>query len=66
MRRLLSFWILSRHPGDVYQWSNEAKYRVGIDAKDVIALFDIRDRAGQSIGMPRISSVISALHRFRA
>ncbi len=59
----IAFWILSRHPGDVFAWSNSPRYRVRVPAEEVIALFDIRSRAGQYIGMPRFASVIKRLHR---
>ena len=59
----IAYWILNRHPGDVFAWSSQPKYRERIPAKDIIALFDIRTRAGQYVGMPRLSSIIQRLHR---
>jgi lambda family phage portal protein len=59
----IAYWILTRHPGDVFAWSNSVKYRERVDAQDVIAFFAMRSRAGQYIGMPRFSSIIQRLHR---
>jgi lambda family phage portal protein len=59
----VAYWILTRHPGDIYAWANSPKYRERVDAKDVIALFDIRTRAGQYVAVPRFSSIIARLHR---
>lgn len=59
----IAYWLLSRHPGDVFAWSASPRYRVQTAAEDVIALWDIRTRAGQYIGMPRFSSIIKRLHR---
>ncbi len=59
----IAFWILSRHPGDVFAWSSSPRYRERIDAADIIPLFDLRSRAGQYVGMPRFASVIKRLHR---
>jgi lambda family phage portal protein len=59
----VAYWILDRHPGDVYAWSNSPRYRTRIDAEEIIALFDIKTRAGQLVGMPRLASIIQRLHR---
>lgn len=59
----IAFWILSRHPGDVIVFQDYKKYRVRVPAEDMIALWDIRTRAGQFVGMPRFSSIIQRLHR---
>lgn len=59
----LAFWILTRHPGDVFAWSQSPRYRERVEASKVIALWDIRTRAGQYVGMPRFASVIKRLHR---
>jgi lambda family phage portal protein len=59
----VAYHILTRHPGDVFAWSNEPKYRERVPAEDVIALFDVRTRAGQQVAMPRFSSIITRLHR---
>lgn len=59
----VAYWILTKHPGDVFAWSSQGKYRQRIAAEDIIALFDIRTRAGQYVGMPRFASIIQRLHR---
>lgn len=59
----VAYWILQRHPGDIFAYSQESKYRERVPAEDIIAFFDIRTRAGQMIGMPRFSSIIARLHR---
>lgn len=59
----VAYWLLTRHPGDVFAWSNQDKYRERVDAKDIIAFFAMRSRAGQYVGMSRFSSVIQRLHR---
>lgn len=59
------YHILTRHPGDVYAYSNQARYRERVPAEDIIALFDIRTRAGQFVAVPRFSSIIQRLHQAR-
>ncbi len=59
----VAYWILTRHPGDVFAYSSQPKYREQVVAKDVIALFDLRTRAGQYVGMPRFATIIQRLHR---
>jgi lambda family phage portal protein len=59
----VTYWILTRHPGDVFAWSNEPKYREPVPAPDVLALFNLRLRAGQYVGMSRYASAIQRLHR---
>jgi lambda family phage portal protein len=59
----VAYHILSKHPGDVFAWSNQPRYRERVPAEKIIALFDIRSRAGQYVGMPRFSSIIQRLHR---
>lgn len=61
----IGYWILTRHPGDVFAFSNSTRYRELVDAKDVIALFDLRTRAGQLVGMSRLASIIQHLHRVK-
>jgi len=62
-KRPVAYWILDRHPGDVFAFANTTRYRTQYPAKDIIALFDIRTRAGQLVGMPRIAASIQRLHR---
>jgi len=59
----VAYHILSKHPGDVFAWSNQPRYRERVPAEDIIALFDLRTRAGQYVGMPRFASIIQRLHR---
>lgn len=59
----VAYWILTRHPGDVFAWSNTPRYRERVPSGDIIFLSDIRTRAGQDVAMPRFSSVITGLHR---
>lgn len=61
--RPVAYWILERHPGDIFAFSNSPRYRTRVDASEVVALFDIRTRAGQYVGMPRMASIIQRLHR---
>jgi lambda family phage portal protein len=57
------YWILTRHPGDVFAFSNQVKYREPVPAEDIIPVFDIRTRAGQYVAMPRLHSIIKRLHQ---
>jgi lambda family phage portal protein len=59
----IAYHLLTKHPGDVFAWSASAKYRERVPAENIIALFDIRTRAGQYVGMPRFASIIQRLHR---
>ncbi|MDE2107308.1 MAG: phage portal protein [Patescibacteria group bacterium] len=59
----VAYWILTRHPGDIFAYSNNPRYRERVPAGDVIAFFDLRKRAGQYVGMSRFASVIQRLHR---
>jgi lambda family phage portal protein len=59
----VAYWILTRHPGDIFAFSNVASYRERVPAKDIIALWDIRTRAEQYTGMSRMASIIRLLHQ---
>ena len=59
----IAYWILSRHPGDTYAYSSTPRYRTRIPADEIIALFDLRSRAGQYVATSRFASVIQRLHR---
>jgi lambda family phage portal protein len=59
----VAYHLLTRHPGDVFAWSNSPQYRERVDAADIIALWNIRTRAEQYIGMPSFCSIIQRLHR---
>lgn len=59
----VAYWILTRHPGDVYAYSNSPRYRERVPAADVFELHNLRLRPGQVVGMPRLSPVVQRLHR---
>lgn len=62
-RAAVAFWILTRHPGDVFAWSNTPRYRERVEAADIIQFWNIRERAGQDIGMSDLDTIIQRLHR---
>lgn len=59
----VAYWLLTRHPGDVFAWSNSPRYRERVDAVDVIALWNIRTRPEQYIGMSSLAPIVQRLHR---
>ena len=59
----VAYWILTRHPGDVFAYSNQDAYRERVDAYDVVPFFGMRLRAEQQVGMSKFSSVIQRMHR---
>lgn len=61
---VVSYWLLTKHPGDIFFQSNWGKqYREEVPAEDIIALFDLRTRAEQQVGITRFASIIQHLHR---
>ncbi|HEV2350811.1 MAG TPA: phage portal protein [Terriglobia bacterium] len=60
-RAPVAYWILTRHPGDVFAWRAGPKYRERVPADEIIALWTI-ERAGQLVGMPLWPSVASRLN----
>ena len=62
-RAPVAYHILTRHPGDVFAYSSQPRYRERVMAQDITFMQDIRTRAGQDVAMPRFSSVITGLHR---
>lgn len=60
----LYYWILSRHPGDVFAYDGAKPnvWRERVDAHDIIHFNNIRDRAEQDIGFPEYDSIIQHLH----
>lgn len=60
-KAIVAFWILTRHPGDVFAFSSSAYYRERVPAEDIIAVWTT-ERAEQSIGMPLWPSVCKRLH----
>ena len=72
--RKLAYWILSKHPGDGTGQSMLANYtgdgrgqdqffRVRIDANDIIAFHNLRDRAEQDIGFTELDASVQSLWR---
>lgn len=59
----LKYWILTRHPGDVFAFSNQPKYREAVDAADIVPFFNMRLRPGQMVGMSGFAPIIQRLHR---
>jgi lambda family phage portal protein len=59
----LAFHIWESHPGDVFGFLSSSRVSERVKGEEIIALWDIRTRAGQYIGMPRFSSIIQRLHR---
>ncbi len=59
----VAYWLLTRHPGDVFAYSNSPRYRERVPAEDVIAFWNIRTRAEQYIGMSSFCSIMQRLHR---
>lgn len=59
----VAYHVLTRHPGDVFAFSYQPRYRERIPANEIIHFQDIMSRAGQDKAMPRFCSVITGLHR---
>ena len=60
------YWILTRHPGEIYQsWAANKVYREPVPAENVIAMFDLRTRGGQIVGMSRLAPCIVEMHQLR-
>lgn len=59
----VAYWILTRHPGDVFAFSNQDAYRERVAADEVIAFFNMRLRANQTVGMSAFAPVVQRLHR---
>lgn len=60
----VAYWLKTKHPGEIYNISEtQRSERERIDAKDIIAFFDLRLRGEQLIGISRLASIISRLHR---
>lgn len=59
-----AYWLLTKHPGEIFQIANLKKpYRERVPREEMIALFDLRTRAEQLVGMSRFASIIQRLHR---
>lgn len=62
----VAYWILTRHPGDVFAWRSGPKYRERVPAQDIIPLWTT-ERAGQIVGMPLWPSIgarLNHLHKY--
>jgi lambda family phage portal protein len=59
----VAYWILTRHPGDIFAYSNQPKYRERVAAEDIIPVWNMRKRAGQYVGMSSFAPIIQRLHR---
>jgi lambda family phage portal protein len=62
----IAYWILSRHPGEVFQNDIQKVFQTRVPAEDIYMIFDV-DRANQLVGMPDFCSVatrLNALHRY--
>lgn len=62
----IAYWILSRHPGEVFQQDISKIYQTRVPAEDIYMIFDI-DRANQLLGMPDFCSIatrLNALHKY--
>ncbi len=58
----VAFWILSRHPGEVFSQDNYGKtYQTRVPASDILIIQDF-DRANQRLGMPDLCSVATRLN----
>lgn len=73
--RPIFYWILTRHPGDVFGYNSgrassreiygsaAAVFREQVKAEDIIHFNNLRDRAEQDIGMTEFDTIIQSLHR---
>jgi lambda family phage portal protein len=62
----VNYWLLTRHPGEFLTgWAESRPYREAVPAQNVVAIFDIRTRAGQYIGMSRLAACINPMHAVR-
>lgn len=64
------YWILTRHPGDVFGYTKLATstpdiWRIRVPASEIIHFMNMRDRPEQSVGMTELDSIIQQLHRDR-
>lgn len=63
----LFYHIFTSHPGDIVgglsmMTAGRRIWRERVPADEIIAVWDIRRRAGQVVGMPRFSSTLLSLH----
>ena len=62
-KRVEGYWLFTRHPGAIFTGFSPQVRREFCPIDEMTALFDIRTRAGQYVGMSRIASIIQRLHR---
>jgi len=60
-KRHVAYWILTRHPGDVFAWRSGPKYRERVPASQIIYVRCV-ERFGQWKGMPLWPSVGTRLN----
>jgi lambda family phage portal protein len=61
-----AYWLLTKHPGAIFDsWNvgKTTKTRERVDAKDMLVIWDLRDRAEQTVGISRLHSVSKRLHQ---
>ncbi len=56
----VAYWILTRHPGDVFAYSSSPRYRERIDADEIMGIWTI-ERGEQTVGMPLWPSIAKRL-----
>ena len=66
----LYYWLLTRHPGDVFGYvkvstNKPGVWRVRVPASEIIHFKNMRNRAEQTVGMTEFDSIIQQLHRDR-
>jgi lambda family phage portal protein len=62
--KVVGYWLLNRHPGELFYIGNLRKqYREFVAKEELITLFDLRTRAEQVNAVSRMASIISRLHR---
>jgi len=66
----LAYWLLTRHPGDVFgrspmEQNTASNWREQVPAEDIIHFNNLCDRAEQDIGMTELDATIQPLWRNR-
>lgn len=59
----VAYHIFARHPGDIFAYGATFAYRERVPAEEIVPFFNLRDRAGQFVGMTEMDSIIQRLHR---
>lgn len=63
--RVIGYWILTDHPGDLYQMRSNGKYSSFVEANRIIHLYD-PERVGQTTGVPWLISSMVRLRNLTA